>query len=177
MGNPCRYFFDNKFIIRRPEIDEQEKQVRISISENHLEDYYETALIDLYSAPDLIMTYSNGNTSKDEFRRYGRWEFKNLNRLHLQEYMMDFEMIYAFDEMTWNNCQNIQETDIPLGKFYRMTQKEVDNYTRKNFVKFKDWKPRPGEEAIEAALQALPENSLDRAAVKELLIAAYRVDL
>lgn len=190
MGNPKKYYFENKFVIRMPEIDESKKLVNITSVEtnfiNHFYDkmdnkfleHYDTAIVDFYSAPDLIMSYSNGNTSKDEWRRYVRYEFKNLDLLNLlnPDCYGNVTAIFSFDEFknVFDDTTLFLEGDIPLGKFRGMTLKEVDNYKRKNFIKFKDWKPCPSKEAIKAACAV---SSLAKEAIIDILVAAYEVDL
>lgn len=176
MGNPKRWFFDNKCIIK-PDLSQGTNKLKIVTYDENFEfkDYYDVVFVDFYSAPDVIYHYSNGNTCKDEWRRYDRWRFEGLKLLDKLESDDVRTILFEFAEFNSIWDESIKETDIPLGKFRGMTQKEVDEYQRKNFVKFKDWKPQPSLEAIQAASEVIPE--LDRTDIENILVAAYRVDL
>ena len=134
-GNPCRWYFNNEIWIKKPEIDEQKKQLKITLVDRGKQEYnqfYETAVVDFYSAPDLILHYSNGNTCKDEWRRYGRWSFKGLRWEHVAYPMSegDRSIKFTFEDLAFDNCESIMELDIPLGKFQGMTPEQVENYKR-----------------------------------------------
>ena len=136
-GNPCRYFFDNQ-VIRKPEFDVGKKELKISGWDlKEFKDFYETAVIDFYSAPDVIMTYTNGNNCKDEWRRYTRHTLKNLKKSKVEAGYCDDEVIFHFTyedlKNEWFNYNDpIQETNIPLGKFYNMTYEQVQEYKKQN---------------------------------------------
>jgi len=187
MGNPCRYIFDQKYM-GRPQIDNEKKTLTLNQytfrGEEGPKDFYETAQIDFYSAPDVILTYSNGNTCKDEFRRYSRTTFKNLKLIKKEEDLAGeyTAYTYSFDEIVahWFNWDDPEcETNIPLGKFQGKTYKEVQDYKRKNRIYFKGMEPQPSPEAIEAACAAQPtlEWPLGLEDVKVMLQAAYKIDM
>jgi hypothetical protein len=187
MGNPCRYIFDGKFM-GRPKIDQAAKELTLTHysfrGEQGPKDFYESVDIDFYSAPDVIMKYSNGNTCKDEFRRYSRDVFKNLRLIKKEEDPLGEYTTYVYTYDTaihqWFNWDDPEcETNIPLGKFQGMTYKEVQNYKRKNRVYFKGESPQPSPEAIEAACAAQPTSEwpLGLEDVKVMLQAAYKIDM
>lgn len=177
MGNPCRYFIDGK-MFGKPLWDQDKKQLVIKQyifhGESVLLDSYETMKIDFYSAPDVIMTYTNGNTCKDEFRRYSRDVLANV-KLVKKDFAGEYTAYtYSYEEVThqWFNWDDPEcETDIPLGKFQGKTYKEVQNYKRKNRSYFKGETLQPSPEAIEAACAA---QSLG---LEAMLIAAYKIDM
>jgi hypothetical protein len=142
MGNPCRYIFQqNTAFVGRPEIDEENKKVVINFykfrGEREFKDSYDQAVIDLYSAADVIFTYTNGNTNKDEFRRLARWDFNTLKLSH-QEDSLDGDYtkyVYAYESLVhnWYNWPDPEsETDIPIGKFAGKTYEEVQHYNKEN---------------------------------------------
>lgn len=182
MGNPCRWHFNNEIWIRKPEIDEAQKQLKITFvdEDQNYSQYYETAVVDFYSAPDVILHYSNGNTCKDEWRRYGRWEFKGLRWVQEHKaYPMsenNTSIIFTFEDIAGDNCESIAELDIPLGKFKGMTPEQVENYKRKNFIKFKDYQPRPSKEALLAAYKVPLSQPLSEPEIEKILMAAYAID-
>lgn len=174
MGNPKRYTLQDKHIsvIVYPDMETK----TLTIVGDDLLDFYETAKIEFYSAPDVITQYSNGNTCKDEWRRYWRWEFKNLTKIEngwAPEYSC-----YKFDEckdIVFQSGDPEMETNIPMGKFAGMTYQEVQNYKRKNQVFYKGQFPKPSKEAVEAAFKT--QNVLSIEDVEKMLIEAYKIDI
>ncbi len=181
MGNPRRYIFqENQFtrIISYPDV---EKKEIIITGDKDFKDFYETAKIDFYSAPDVIMSYSNGNTCKDEWRRYWRWEFTNL-KLERDDQVLgsddEFHLTYTFDEfkdIQFYGDDPEMTANIPMGKFAGMTPKQVDNYKRKNQMYFKGQFPKPSKEAVEAAFNA--QSALTIEEIEKVLIEAYKLDI
>jgi hypothetical protein len=185
MGNPVRYIFDNKFM-GKPKIDKDAKTLTLNQYtfryQEQPKDFYEYAQIDCYSAPDVIMSYTNGNTCKDEFRRMSRDVFKNLKLISKTEDITGeyTEYVYTYDEATshWFNWDDPEsETNIPLGKFQGLTYKQVQDYKRKNRHHWQT--PKPSDEAVEAACNAQPtlEWPLGLADVRVMLEAAYKIDM
>lgn len=181
MGNPCRYVIDGK-VVTRPSWDEDKKQLTIGqykpLNEGALQIFYKIMQIDFYSAPDVIMTYTNGNKNKDEFRRYSRDVLKNVNLIRKEEdddyttYLYSYKdvMRYSFG---WNDfeCEN----NIPLGKFEGYSYEQVQNYKRKNHLCFKGETVQPSLEAVRAAWEARPNISIED--IKSILVAAYKIDM
>jgi len=144
MGNPCRYVFEKAAFICRPEIDEESKKLIINFynrGEYSFRENYEKATIDFYSAPDVIMTYTNGNTCKDEFRRLARWDFDSL-KLDNKEDSLDgeytrYNYTYESVDYKWFNFDDPEsKTDIPMGKFAGKTYEEVQQYKKLNKYEF-----------------------------------------
>ena len=148
------------------------------LAQGQYNQFYETAVVDFYSAPDLILHYSNGNTCKDEWRRYGRWSFKGLRWEHVAYPMSegDRSIKFTFEDLAFDNCESIMELDIPLGKFQGMTPEQVENYKRKNYIKFKDSQPKPSEEALLAAYKVPLPQPLSEPDIERILMAAYAID-
>ena len=144
MGNPKRYIFQNEFYIGKPEIDDVNKKVTICYfhfrGPHSFREHYDTAIINLYIAPDVILTYTNGNTTKDEFYRYQRWVFTNLELDKNVTIVDGINYIYNYGDVKsdWFNWDDPEsKTDIPLGKFAGMTFKQVEQYIKENVFNFK----------------------------------------
>jgi hypothetical protein len=145
MGNPCRYFFENEFQIRKPEINEDKNQLKISLTEtieSNFDEYYENAIIDFYSAPDVIFSYTNGNNNKNEFNRYWRYEFKKLKLIReLIELDESLNAIFEFEKYSIVHPTNLDDAfyyeNVPLGKFAGMSIEEVKDYKKTNMWKLK----------------------------------------
>lgn len=188
MGNPKRYIMNGDWVVWRPEINQELKQFIVVVYSMYrpasIKDSYEEVVIDLYMAPDMIIPYSNGNTTKDEWLRYEKHLFKNVKLINTDKFEKDKMILdrhtFSYETYERNWCEGEEMTaNIPLGKFQGMSAKDVANYKRKNRFPFKDWKPEPSKEAIEAALNAQPTSvwPLGEDDVKEMLTAAYKIDL
>jgi len=132
MGNPVRHILNNQLIVTKLEVDNPNKRVLLKFFDEEPESHYDKARIDVYSAPDLILTYTNGNTNRDEWKRNMIYEFKNLNH--------EANETYSYDDLELSILQYDDpetETDIPLGKFIGMTFEDVQEYKRKNVLNFK----------------------------------------
>jgi hypothetical protein len=178
MGNPRRYIFQENQFTRIVSYPDVEKKEIIITGDKDFKDFYETAKIDFYSAPDLIMSYSNGNTCKDEWRRYWRWEFTNFTlKNKIDDIQGDFHLTYTFDEFKDIVFHDDSEmtANVPMGKFAGMTPKQVENYKRKNQMYFKGQFPKPSKEAVEAAFKAQSALSIEE--IEKVLIEAYKLDI
>jgi len=200
MGNPKRYIFNDDIFVKvehkynKEGTEFADKKITLHVwddNKNKMAEFYEAAKIDFYSAPDVIMTYSNGNTCKDEWRRYFRWTFKNLKLISKTEDATGESTLFAYsyeefkDQVfNWDNPE--QTTNIPMGKFAGMTYEQVQNYKRKNRYYFKGESPSPSKEALEAAYDTMVlythakfSNTwplMDRKTIEAMLIAAYKID-
>lgn len=188
MGNPKRYIFQKQFPVKVHHDYKEDgtgfknDQIKLTVFEDDkFLNFYENAQIDFYSAPDVYFTYSNGNTGKDEWERYFRWEFKNLKLISKVQMHDELTATYSYEEfkdVVFKGDDPEMVTDIPMGKFAGMTYEQVQNYRRKNKFYFKGQYPTPSKEALDAAMAAQPtlEWPSGEEEVKEMLIAAYKVD-
>ena len=74
-----------------------------------------------------------------------------------------------------NDTESTRRNKIPIGKFCLMTDKEIDNYQRKNKFYFKGQYPKPSQEAIDAAYESA-NKKINKTVIEKILIAAYKLD-
>lgn len=141
MGNPCRWFFNNEFMVHKPEYECEKNIVTFTAWENvNFKDEYKEAFVDFYSAPDCIMTYTNGNTNKDEWLRYWREKFVDLKlkSIDISEDSTKATYTYKLSEVEgYHNGDRMTVEDIPLGKFHGMSLEEYEKYREDNVWNFK----------------------------------------
>lgn len=152
MGNPKRYIMGSDIFIARPVIDTEHNRVTFTVWQghgyNHPDEHYDEIQINFYSAPDVIMQYSNGNTCKDEWRRYFRYNFKDLNLVSKEPDLLSEYCVYTYSygEFKYEHFAFDDpelERDIPMGKFAGKTLEQVAEYKRLNKYQFKsNFKPR-----------------------------------
>lgn len=136
MGNPCRYIWSEPNFVGKPTLNKANKTITVTtygISPGQLKRNYSQVVCDFYSAPDVILAYKNGNTCKDEWRRYSR---TILNNLLLVAYSGVESDGYATFKYTDFECPRLTEeemySNIPLGKFMNMTYEQVKEYRKIN---------------------------------------------
>ncbi len=133
MGNPRRYKLNGIISVSDPLIDEERKEVCFAYFDGEIAEAIEVGVVDFYSAPDVIMQYTNFNTNKDEFRRYIRWTFSGMKLLEHHEKSVK----YSYENVTTRRFSfgdREMETDIPIGKFSGLTYEQVQEYKKLNFV-------------------------------------------
>ena len=122
MGNPVRYILNGSVLVGRAVVDGE----RVTFSKiDPIDDFYAEAVIDMYSAPDVLFEYpgSLGETNKNEFLRYYRLTFKNLKL----ESLVESRAVFSFDEMQHHNTSDSDEMykNLPLGKFQGMSVDQI----------------------------------------------------
>jgi hypothetical protein len=146
MSSPRRCIFQDNIYIALPEVNEVTKTVALKYfkfrGHADFEESYDTGEISLYMAPDLILSYTNGNTTKDEFCRYQRWKFVNL-RLESKAESKDGEYatyVYSYAECIHYGWIDLDDPDfyanIPVGKFAGMNSEDIANYKKENIFSF-----------------------------------------
>lgn len=134
MGNPTRRFVHDVCVGAKINYDENEIKIwwphDVPIPSG-------TLTMDIYSAPDLILPYTNGNTNQDEWRRRDRLKILDIELLSISNEVQVNILTFKFKECISIWDKSILELDIPLGKFKGMTLEQVNDYKKNNvFVKF-----------------------------------------
>lgn len=135
MGNPVRYAFAGKYSCRRPE--EVDGKLVIGFINNCPEEtQFEEVFIDVYSAPDVIYTYLDGDTCKNEFMKFNKTIYKNLVELQrteqVEEYYKIITIEYSFGEYRWEEYKGLDmQRNVIFGKFIGMTDSQLEKYNEK----------------------------------------------
>ncbi len=138
MGNPVRHIWNNSKFMYRPKIDGSNKQVTITCM-GEIKGFYEELSYDVYSAPDVIMTYTNGNNTKDEWYRYAKYKFKNLKLVKVeQNYVDTLSVTFSYEcfDGKWLNFDDPEMiANIPMGKFSNMSNEQYQEYRKNNVLR------------------------------------------
>lgn len=97
---------------------------------------YEELEYDFYSAPDVIFTYTNGNTCKDEWQRYFKFKIKGLKLIEVeQNYVDTLAATFSYEELVdeyYSYPDPRCVVGVPMGKFAGMTYEQYQEYRNQN---------------------------------------------
>ena len=131
MGNPCRYIFENEHWCRHPVSFEDRKQIQIDFLFSCPEaTKFGTAIVDFYSAPDVIHTYKDGDSNKDEFAKYWKWEFTDLEEISRVKHDIwenGQTVVYSYKEVKLINYEGLDVyRNVMLGKFSGLSEEGIN---------------------------------------------------
>jgi hypothetical protein len=141
MSNPKRYLFNKDRPCRLYSLDlanPEAKSLSLTVFDRELDLFYPETTIEFYSAPDVIMTYEDGDNNSGEWCRYARWIFKNFEPQKTNE---DLDGTYTyrclFSECTggWFALNDPEMyRDVPMGKFAGLTPEQIEKRKAKRFL-------------------------------------------